>query len=232
MRKVAVSWLSISGLEAITAGCRRWRSNSCAWPVNVLVSVGGEPTALVAKAATSTIPTVTIVGTDPVGLGLAGSDSRPGGNITGVNIATGLVETKRLGLLRELVPQATSIGVLLNPANPALAIGQAKDIEQAAQAVKLPLHVLRASTEREINAAFDTIAQQRISGLLVGADPFFTEHADRIIALAARHAVPAMYQFRQFAQAGGACELWHPATRRLSSGGRLCRAYPQGGCGR
>jgi putative tryptophan/tyrosine transport system substrate-binding protein len=93
-------------------------------PVNVLVSVGGEPTALAAKAATSTIPTVTIIGSDPVGLGLAGSDSRPGGNITGVNIATGLVETKRLGLLRELVPQATSIGVLLNPANAALAIGQ------------------------------------------------------------------------------------------------------------
>jgi len=187
-------------------------------PVTVIVSVGGEPTALAVKAATSTIPTVTIIGSDPVGLGLAGSDSRPGGNITGVNIVTGLVESKRFGLLRELVPQATSIAVLLNPAN-APAVEQRKDIEKAAQAIKLPLHVLEARTEREIDAAFDTIAQKRISGLLVGADPFLTEHAKRIIALAARHAVPVMYQFREIARAGGLA----------SYGIRLPDAYHQAG---
>jgi putative ABC transport system substrate-binding protein len=187
-------------------------------PVNVLVSVGGEPTALAAKTATSTIPTVSTVGSDPVRLGLAGSDSRPGGNTTGVNIVTGLAETKRLGLLRELAPEATSTGVLLNPHNP-MARGQTKDLEQAAQAIKLPLHLLQAGAEREIDTAFDTIARQRISALLVGSDPFFSEHADRIIALAARHAVPTMYQFREFAQAGGLA----------SYGIRLPDAYHQAG---
>jgi len=171
-------------------------------PVNVLVSVGGEPAALAAKAATSTIPTVSTIGSDPVRLGLAASDSRPGGNTTGVNIVTGLAETKRLGLLRELAPRALVIGVLLNPDNP-LAPVQVKDIEQAAQAMNLQLHMLRASTAREIDAAFDSVARQRISALLVASDPFFAEQADRIVALAVKHAVPAMYQFRAFAQAGG-----------------------------
>ena len=110
------------------------------------MTVGGETSALAAKAATSTIPTVSIIGTDPVQFGLAASDSRPGGNITGVNIMTGLAESKRLGLLRELVPHAATIGVLLNPSNPEFPV-QAKDIEQAAQVMKMPLHFLRAATE-------------------------------------------------------------------------------------
>ena len=186
--------------------------------VNVLVSVGGEPAALAAKAATSTIPTVSIIGSDPVRLGLASSDSRPGGHTTGVNIVTGLAETKRLGLLRELAPRALVIGVLLNPDNP-LAPVQVKDIEQAAQAVNLQLHMLRAGTTREIDAAFDSIAEQRISALLVASDPFFAEQADRIVALAAKHAVPAMYQFRAFARAGGLA----------SYGIRLPDAYHQAG---
>jgi putative ABC transport system substrate-binding protein len=187
-------------------------------PMNVIVAVGGEPTALAVKAATSTIPTVTVIGSDPVLLGLAASDSRPGGNTTGVNIMTGLAETKRLGLLRELVPQATSIGVLLNPGN-VLALGQTNDIERAAQAIKQPLHLLQARTERDIDVSFDTIAQQRIPALLVGADPFFTEHADRIMALAARHSVPVMSQFREFARAGALA----------SYGIRLADAYHQAG---
>ena len=187
-------------------------------PVNVIVSVGGEPTALAVKAATSTISNVTIIGGDPVVLGLAASDSRPGGNTTGVNIMTGLAETKRLGLLRELVPKANSIGVLLNPSNP-LALGQVNDIEKAAQTIKLPVLLLQARTEREIDASFDTIAQQRIPALLVGADPFFTEHADRFIALAARQSLPVMYQFREFARAGGLA----------SYGIRLADAYHQAG---
>ena len=134
-------------------------------PVDVLVSFGGEPSAVAAKAATSKIPTVSTIGTDPVRLGLAASDNRPGGNTTGVNLQTGLAEAKRIGLLRELVPQAATIGVLLNPDNPQLP-QQMKEIEQASQAMKLTLRVLRATTEGEINTAFDTIVQQRISALL------------------------------------------------------------------
>jgi putative ABC transport system substrate-binding protein len=148
-------------------------------PVDVLVSVGGEPSAVAAKAATSKIPTVSTIGTDPVRLGLAASDNRPGGNTTGVNIQTGLAEAKRLGLLRELVPQAVTIGVLLNPDNPQLS-QQMKDIEQASQAMKLTLRVLRAATAGEIDTAFDTIVQQRIPALLVGSDPFFGDRGNRL----------------------------------------------------
>ena len=125
-------------------------------PVDVLVSVGGEPSAVAARAATSKIPTVSTIGTDPVRLGLAASDNRPGGNTTGVNIQTGLAEAKRIGLLRELVPQAATIGVLLNPSNQQLP-EQTKDIEQASQAMKLPVRVLRAATEGEINTAFEPL---------------------------------------------------------------------------
>jgi putative ABC transport system substrate-binding protein len=187
-------------------------------PVDVLVSIGGEPSAVAAKAATSKIPTVSTVGTDPVRLGLAASDNRPGGNTTGVNIQTGLVEAKRIGLLRELVPQAATIGVLLNPDNPQ-SFEQMKDIEQASQAMTLTLRVLRATTEGEINTAFDTIVQQRISALLVGSDPFFTDRGKQIVELAARHGVPAIYQFREFPQAGGLA----------SYGIRLADAYHQSG---
>jgi putative ABC transport system substrate-binding protein len=187
-------------------------------PVDVLVSFGGEPSAIAAKAATSKIPTVSTIGTDPVALGLAASDNRPGGNTTGVNLQTGLAEAKRIGLLRELVPQAATIGVLLNPDNPQSS-QQMKDIEQASQAMKLALRVLRAGTEGEINNAFDTIVQQRISALVVGSDPFLTTRGKQIVALAARHAVPAIYQFRELTQAGGLA----------SYGIRLTDVYHQSG---
>jgi len=187
-------------------------------PVDVLVSFGGEPSAIAAKAATSKIPTVSTIGTDPVRLGLAASDNRPGGNTTGVNLQTGLAEAKRIGLLHELVPQAATIGVLLNPDNPQSS-QQMKDIEQASQAMKLTLRVLRAATEGEINTAFDTIVQQRISALVVASDPFFTDRGKQIVALAARHAVPAIYQFRELTQAGGLA----------SYGIRLTDVYHQSG---
>jgi putative ABC transport system substrate-binding protein len=187
-------------------------------PVDVLVSFGGEPSAVAAKAATSKIPTVSTIGTDPVRLGLAASDNRPGGNTTGVNLQTALAEAKRIGLLRELVPQAATIGVLLNPENPQ-SLEQMSEIEQASQAMKLTLRVLRATTEDEINTAFDTIVQQQISALLVGSDPFFTDRGKQIVALAARHAVPAIYQFREFPQAGGLA----------SYGIRLTDVYHQSG---
>jgi putative tryptophan/tyrosine transport system substrate-binding protein len=171
-------------------------------PVTVLVSVGGESAALAARAATSTIPIVFIIGGDPVKLGLAASYNRPGGNATGISILTSTLEPKRLGLLHELVSQAATIGVLLNPNFPSFE-GQLRDVQEAARAVAVQIHVLRASTDGEIEVAFETVAQERVAALAVAADPFFDTRRDKLVALAARHAVPTMYHFREFAGAGG-----------------------------
>jgi putative tryptophan/tyrosine transport system substrate-binding protein len=171
-------------------------------PVAVLASVGGDPAAEAAKAATATIPIVFEIGTDPIKLGLVTSYNRPGGNATGINILTSALEAKRLGLLRELVPQAAALGVLLNPNWPAAA-GQLSDVEEAARAIGVQTHVLRASTDGEIDTAFESVAQYRIPALAVASDPFFTSRRDKLAALAARHAVPAMYPFRDYAVAGG-----------------------------
>ena len=171
-------------------------------PVNVLVSTGGDPSALAAKAATATIPIVAIFATDPVESGLVASLNRPGGNATGISVLSPALEPKRLGLLRELVPQAVAIGVLLNPNYPPAA-GQLRDVEEAARTIGLQIHVLRASTDREIDTAFEAVAQHRIPALAVTSDPFFSSRRDKLAAWAARHAVPAMYPFRDFAAAGG-----------------------------
>jgi putative ABC transport system substrate-binding protein len=171
-------------------------------PVDILATTGGEPAALAAKAATSTIPIVFLIGGDPVKLGLAASYNRPGGNATGMNILTATLEPKRLGLLRELMPQAATIGVLLNPKfQPAES--QLRDLQEAAGTIGLQIHVLNAGSDRELDAVFETIAQQRIAALAVTADPFFDTRRDKLVALAARHAVPTIYHFREFAAAGG-----------------------------
>jgi putative ABC transport system substrate-binding protein len=170
-------------------------------PVAVLVA-GSDPAALAAKAATTTIPIAFAVGADPVKLGLVASYNRPGGNATGMNILTSTLEAKRLGLLRELVPQAATIGILLNPNYPQ-AESHLRDMQEAARAVGLQIHVLRASTDREIEAAFESVAQHTILALAVSADPFFDTRRDKIVASAARYAVPTMYQFREHAVAGG-----------------------------
>jgi len=170
--------------------------------VSVLVSTGGEPAVLAAKGATSTIPIVFTTGGDPVKQGLVASFSRPGGNATGVSLLTSTLEPKRLGLLRELVPRAATIGILLNPANPA-AQGQLPDVQEAARGPDLRIHVLRASTDAEIVAAFETAARRRITALAVAADPFFDTRREKLVMLAARHALPTMYHFREYAQAGG-----------------------------
>jgi len=169
--------------------------------VAILVATGGESAALAAKAATSTIPIVFSTG-DPVKAGLVASYNRPGGNATGINLLTQTLEPKRLGLLHELVPQAATIGFLLNPNFPS-AEDQSKDMQEAARAIGLHIHVLRANTDREIEAAFETVAQDRIGALAVGASPFFDTRRNTLVALAARHAVPTMYHFREFAAAGG-----------------------------
>ena len=170
-------------------------------PVAVLVA-GSDPAALAAKAATSNIPIVFAVGSDPIKLGLVASVSRPGGNATGMNILTSALEAKRLGLLHELMPQAAIIGVLMNPNN-STTEGQLRDLHEAARAIGLQIHALRSSTDAEIDAAFEAVAQQHIAVLVVAADPFLDTRRDKIVALAQHHSVPAMYQFREHAVAGG-----------------------------
>jgi putative tryptophan/tyrosine transport system substrate-binding protein len=171
-------------------------------PVVMFVTAGGEPAALAAKAATSTLPIAFIIGGDPVKVGLAASYNRPGGNATGISILTSMLDPKRLGLLHELMPQAATVGALLNPNFPGFE-GQLKDVQEAARAIGVQIFVLRASDDREVEAVFETVAQQRIPALVIGADPFFDTQRDKLVALAARHAVPAMYHFREFVTAGG-----------------------------
>src|SRR5262249_21711985 len=140
-------------------------------PVAIIVATGGEPAALAAKAATSTVPIVFSIGGDPIKQGLAASFNRPGGNSTGITLLTNQLEPKRLGLLRQLVPQATTIGFLLNPSYPP-SEGQLKDAEEAARAMSQQIHILRADTDDEIDAAFQTVTQQGIAALAVAAAPF------------------------------------------------------------
>src|SRR6201987_2129386 len=170
--------------------------------VSVLVATGGEPAALAAKVATSTIPIVFAIGGDPVKLGLVASYNRPGGNATGTNILAGTLEAKRLGLLDELVAQTSAIGVLLNP-NYQLYDSQLSDVQEAARTIRLQLYVLRANTDREIEAGFETLAQQRVASLAVAASPFFDTLREKLVSLSARYSVPTVYQFREFAAAGG-----------------------------
>lgn len=171
-------------------------------PIAVLVAGGGEPAALAAKAATSTIPIVFAMSADPVKLGLAASFNRPGANATGINILSTTLEPKRLGLLHDLVPEAATIGFLVNKGFPP-AVGQISDVQEAARAIGVRIHVLEASSEREIDAAFETVAGNRIRALAVASSPYFDTRRDQIVALATRDAVPAMYHFREYAVAGG-----------------------------
>jgi putative ABC transport system substrate-binding protein len=171
-------------------------------PVAVLAAVGGHQAPRAAKAATTTIPIVFGIGEDPVKEGLVASLNRPDANITGATFFTALLGAKRLGLLRELVPKAEVIALLVNP-NSSQGQGQTKDVQAAARALGQRLVVLNGGTDEEINTAFARLAEQNVRALLVGADPFFDPRRDRLIALAAGHAVPAIYQFRDYALAGG-----------------------------
>lgn len=171
-------------------------------PVAVLVAVGGSSSALVAKRATSAIPIVFVIGGDPVGLGLASSLSRPDGNATGMTIISADLAPKRLGLLRELVPNATALAALVNPNTPE-GQGQSSDMRTAAHALALRLRILEAGDEKSIESAFATLARDKPDALLVGSDPVFDVHRDRLVTLVAAAALPAIYQFRDFAAAGG-----------------------------
>jgi putative tryptophan/tyrosine transport system substrate-binding protein len=186
--------------------------------VAVLVSTGGEPSVLAAKAATTTIPIVFTSGIDPIRARFVSSLSRPGGNITGVYLFTSQIESKRLGLLRALVPGVQLIAVLLNPNRPDYA-RQKRDVEEAAHAIGQQIHLLSASNESEIDAAFATAMQLRVGAMLVGADPFLNSQRDKIISLAARNAIPAIYEQREHALAGGL----------ISYGTNLSEGYRQAG---
>jgi len=170
--------------------------------VAVIVAGGGEAAPLAAKAATLTIPIVFTIGSDPVKAGLVASYNRPGGNITGINILTEGLDAKRLGLLHTLLPQATTIGFLTNPSF-ASADSQLREVQEAARALGLKIHVLSASTEAEIDAVFETVAREQISAVEVQADPFFDNHRNMLVALAARYSVATMYHFREQAVSGG-----------------------------
>jgi ABC-type uncharacterized transport system substrate-binding protein len=170
--------------------------------VAVIVTAGGGASALAAYAATTTVPIVFVTGVDPVSSGLVMSLNRPGGNATGVYIFQQVLEGKRLGLLRELVPSAASMAVLLNPTNANFQT-QLRGVQDAARDLGQQVSILSANTEREIDVAFATAAQSGARALLVGSDPFFGSERDQVIALAARHAIPAIYEGREFATAGG-----------------------------
>ena len=160
--------------------------------------------ALAAKAATTTIPIVFETASDPVRLGLVASLNRPGGNVTGVTQTNVEIAPKRLELLHELLPTASVMALLVNPANPTLAEANTKELQAAARTLGLELHVLNASTERDFDGVFAKLIQLRAGGLVIGSDPFFTSRSEQLAALTVRHAVPAVYYaWREFAVAGG-----------------------------
>jgi putative ABC transport system substrate-binding protein len=186
--------------------------------VSLILAAGSPAAALAAKSATTSIPVVFDNSADPVQLGLVTSLNRPGGNITGVTSVSAELEAKRLGLLRELVPSAKLIAVLVNPTRPGVD-AQIAQMQPAARALGVPLHILNASSEGDLDAAFVTLIQLQAGALMVTADAFFSDHRDQILALAKRHLVPVMSQFREFAARGGL----------ISYGASFGELYRQGG---
>jgi len=186
--------------------------------VAVLVGVGGDVSAVAAKQATATIPIVFGMGGDPIKAGLVDSFNRPGGNATGYTLLTNEMEAKRVGLLHQLLPRIRLIGALLNPSFPP-AVRQLRDIEDATRSTGQKLFVAKASNDAELNAAFLSLVQQQVGAVLVAADPYFDTRRDRIVAFAAETRLPAIYQFREFAVAGGL----------ISYGPSITELYRQGG---
>ena len=170
--------------------------------VEVLVAAG-SPAALPAKAATTVIPIVFMIGSDPVELGLVAGLNYPGGNLTGVAYLNVEVAPKRLELLHELIPTAKSIALLVNPANPVVADAQAKELQAAISTLGLNLMLVKASNPLEMEDAFATLVRERVEALQIGVDPLFGNHVDQLVALAARHKVPTIYPWREFTAAGG-----------------------------
>jgi putative tryptophan/tyrosine transport system substrate-binding protein len=198
-RNVAIEWRWAEGrddrLPALAADLVQRQ-------VAVIASTGGDPAALAAKRATTTLPIVFTMGGDPVALGLVASLNRPGGNMTGISQITVLLDPKRLEVLHELVPSIAVVAVLRNPNN-ASAETQVQALQAAARAMGIELRFVSAATEREIDAAFATIARERPDALFVASSPFFTTRRVQLVQLAARHAIPAAYAGRQYVEVGG-----------------------------
>ena len=186
--------------------------------VDVIVAAGGAPLALAAKSATSTLPIVFTGVGDPVALGLVASLARPGGNVTGFSLLSVELTPKRLELVSELVPWAGVIALLVNPNNPQTE-GVVRDVQEAARAKRVELPVLKAGVDSEIDAAFASLVQQQAGALVVQADAFFTSRRGKLVALAARKGVPAIYALREFTAAGGL----------ISYGSSLTATYRQAG---
>ena len=195
-------------------------------PVAVIVAFA-PPAAVAAKAATGTIPIVFVTGADPVELGLVSSLNRPGGNVTGVTFLVTALGAKRLELLRELVPSAKIVGLLVNPANPTSEF-QTTDTQAAARALGIELVIRNARGESDIYSAFESLAQERVNAVIIGTDQLFTSRRDQLVALAARHALPAIYYLREFVEAGGLISYGASSTDayRLTGGyvGRIPKA--------
>ena len=171
--------------------------------VTVLVTIGGTPAALAAQAATTAIPIVFQIGIDPVQAGLVSSLARPGGNLTGVTTLAVEVGPKRLELIHELVPTAAVIALLINPSNPTLAEKLSRDLQAAAHVLGVQLHILHASSEPEFDTVFATLVRLQAGALVIGTDAFFNSRSEQLAEQALRHAVPAIYQYPEFAAAGG-----------------------------
>ena len=186
--------------------------------VDVIVAAGGAPLALAAKSATSTLPIVFTGVGDPVALGLVASLARPGGNVTGFSLLSVELTPKRLELVSELVPSAGVIGLLVNPNNPQTE-GVVRDVQEAARAKRVELPGLKAGVDSEVDAAFASLVQQQVGALVVQADAFFTSRREKLVALAARDGVPAIYALREFSAAGGL----------ISYGSSLTATYRQAG---
>ena len=183
-----------------------------------IIMAGGPPAAQAAKKATSTIPIVFTTGDDPVQAGLVSSINRPGGNVTGVHVFFSELESKKLGLLREVLPNANVIAAIVNPTFPS-ANSQTKELQTAANKLGQRIQIVNASSEHDIDAAFASMKELQMSAVLVGADPFFNSRRDQIVSLAARYAIPAVYEQRAFTAAGGL----------MSYGTNLAEGYRQAG---
>jgi len=180
--------------------------------VRVIATPESTPAAFAAKAATTTIPIVFSVGVDPVAVGLVASLNRPGGNLTGVTNLNAEILPKRLELMHELVPTATTIALLVNPSNPLVAETESRDAQTAARTLGLQLHVLHASTDRDFDTVFASLAQMRAVALVINTDVFFNSRSEQLAALALRHTVPAIFQYREFVASGGLMSYGTSAT--------------------
>lgn len=215
-RNVAIEYRWAEGhndrLPALAADLVRRR-------VTVIAAPGSTPATLAAKGATSTIPIIFWIGSDPIELGIVANMNRPEGNLTGVTTLNHKLVAKRVELMHEVVPAARSIALLVNPTSPSLTKTAIEDAQAAARSLSLELHVLNASTEPDLDAVFANLTQMRVGGLVIGTDAFFTSRLEKLAALGIRHGVPTTYHFREFTAAGGL----------ISYGGSITDAFRETG---